>query len=89
MVSGDTGLADRCQAIKCEPSQPGSGRLLTEEPYPLPFLEIHGEGMLPTIVFAIATHMMIHPESDLLDVLSCEKTLLDARQDADLTYRTG
>ncbi len=60
--------------------------LLTEEPYPLPFLEIQGKGLVPTIVFAIATHMMIHPESDLLDVLSCKKTLSDARQNADLNY---
>jgi hypothetical protein len=60
--------------------------LLTEESYPLPFLEMHGKGVVPTIVFAIATHMMIHPESDLLDVLSCKKTLSEARQNAESTY---
>lgn len=78
--------SDRCQAIKCEPDQPGNGMLLTEESYPLPFLDMHGKGLVPTIVFAIATHMMVHPESDLLDVLLCKKTLSEARENADLTY---
>jgi hypothetical protein len=31
--------------------------------------------MLPLIVFAIATHMMLHPDPDLIDVLAGEKTL--------------
>jgi hypothetical protein len=60
--------------------------LLSEESYLLPFREIRGEGLVPTIVFAIATHMMLHPESDLLDVLSCQKMLSDARQNVDSAY---
>jgi hypothetical protein len=57
--------ADRCQALKCEPDQPGSRLVLTEESYPLPFRGVEGVGMVPVIVFAIATHMMLHPDSDL------------------------
>jgi hypothetical protein len=66
--------ADRCQALKCEPDQPGTSLLLTEESYPLPFRGVEGAGMVPVIVFAIATHMMLHPASDLLQVLSGENT---------------
>jgi hypothetical protein len=42
-----------------------------------------GSGPVPVIVFAIATHMMLHPDSDLVDVLSGKKTLWEAQQSAE------
>jgi hypothetical protein len=78
--------SDRCQALKCGPDQPGSNLVLTEEFYPLPFHGVEGKGPVPVIVFAIATHMMVHPDSDLIDVLSGQKTLGEARQGADVDY---
>jgi hypothetical protein len=75
--------ADRCQAIKCDPDQPGSSLVLTEDSYPLPFAGMDGSGPVPVIVFAIATHMMLHPDSDLVDVLSGKKTLWEAQQSAE------
>jgi hypothetical protein len=77
---------DRCQALRCPPSEPGTSRVLTEESYPLPFRFVEGEGMVPILVFAIATHMMVHPDSDLIDVLSGEKTFGEARQGAEAEY---
>jgi hypothetical protein len=58
---------------------------LIEAPHPLPFEYLQGKGSVPAIVFAIATHIMM-PESDLLELLSCQKTLEEARQDADTAY---
>jgi hypothetical protein len=60
--------------------------VLTEESYPLPFTGMQGNGPVPVIVFAIATHMMLHPDSDLVDVLSCKKTLWEAQQYAERGY---
>ena len=77
---------DRCQAIKCEPNDPGASMVLVEASYALPFPILQGQTPVPVIVFAIATHMMMHPDSDLLEVLSSNKTLAEARQSADLQY---
>ena len=74
--------ADRCQALKCEPDKPGSSMILTEDSYPLPFFGAEGNTGVPVIVFGIATHMAVHPESDLIDVLSGRKTLSEARQNS-------
>jgi hypothetical protein len=60
--------------------------ILTEDSYPLPFTGMEGSGSVPVIVFAIATHMMLHPDSDLVDVLSCKKTVREAQQDAERDY---
>jgi hypothetical protein len=77
---------NECQALKCDANEPGSTMALVESPYPLPFEMVQGQGMVPTLVFAIAIHMVVHPESDLLDLLACRKTLEQARQDAKQTY---
>ena len=57
--------------------------------YPLPFANLQGASPVPLIVFAIATHMMLHPESDLLEVLGLRKSIADARQDATVDYSNG
>jgi hypothetical protein len=77
---------DQCQAIKCEPNDPGASMALIETVYPLPFEGLQGKGSVPTIVFAIATHIAVHPESDLLEVLARKKTLEEARQDTVPAY---
>jgi hypothetical protein len=77
---------DQCQALKCETTDPGNSMALIETAHPLPFEYLHGKGYVPAIVFSIATHMAVHPESDLLELLSLRKTLDEARQDSTVTY---
>ncbi len=77
---------DRCQAIKCEPDEPGASMVLLEDAHSLPFYQLQGQGAVPAIVVAIAIHMTMHPESDLMEVLSCNKTLEEARRDAERDY---
>lgn len=60
--------------------------VLIEDPHPLPFEKLKGSAPVPMIVFAIVTHMMMNPESDLLELLSCKKTLEQAEADAELAY---
>ena len=79
---------DRCQAIKCAPEEPATSMVLAEDSYPLPFANLQGTSPVPLIVFAIATHMMLHPDSDLLEVLGLRKSVSDARQDATVDYRS-
>jgi len=62
---------------------------LVEASYPLPFLNLQGRSPVPLIVFAIATHMMMHPDSDLLEVLGSTKSLSEAREGASLDYGDG
>jgi hypothetical protein len=47
---------------------------------------MEGSGSVPVIVFAIATHVILHPDSDLLNVLSRKKTLWEAQQYAERDY---
>ena len=77
---------DQCQAIKCEPDEPGNSMVLIEAAQALPFEYLQGRAPVPAIVFSIATHMMMNPDSDLLELLSCTKTLEQAQQDAEPTY---
>jgi len=79
---------DQCQAIKCEPDEPGNSMVLIEAAYALPLEYLYGKAPVPAIVFSIATHMMMNPESDLLELLSATKTLEEAQQDAEPTYGT-
>ena len=60
--------------------------VLLEESHPLPFDYLQGRGSVPAIVVAIAVHITVHPESDLLDVLACNKSFDDARRDATADY---
>jgi len=77
---------DRCQAIKCDPTGPATSMATIEESYELPFEFMQGTAPVPAIVFSIATHMMIHPVSDLLDVLTRKKSLESARLGAERKY---
>jgi hypothetical protein len=61
--------------------------VLIEDPHPLPFENLDGRAPVPMIVFAIATHLLINPASDLLELLSCKKTLEQAEEDAERSYR--
>jgi hypothetical protein len=75
-----------CQAIRCESKEPGASMLLIEDPHPLPFENLDGRAPVPMIVFAIATHMLMNPASDLLELLACKKTLEQAEEDAEPSY---
>jgi hypothetical protein len=77
---------DECQAIKCESKEPGTSMVLIEDPHPLPFENLDGRAPVPMIVFAIATHMLMNPASDLLELLSRKKTLEQAEGDAEPCY---
>ena len=77
---------DQCQAIKCKPDEPGNRMVLVEASYPLPFVYLAGIGRVPAIVFAIATHMVMTPQSDLLELLACKKIFEQAQQDAHPAY---
>jgi hypothetical protein len=75
-----------CQAISCEPRGNAETMVLVELSYALPFTNLQGRSPVPLIVFAIATHMMMHPESDLLEVLGRTKSLAEARLSASPDY---
>lgn len=77
---------DRCQATRCEPNEPEASMVLVEGSYPLPFPNLQGRTPVPLIVFAIATHMMVHPDSDLFEVLRGTKSLAEARASAEVDY---
>jgi hypothetical protein len=77
---------DECQAIKCESKEPDTSMVLIKDRHPLPFENLDGRAPVPMIVFAIATHMLMNPASDLLELLSRKKTLEQAEEDAEPSY---